>query len=87
MLVTAKYTEEQTNERFDRLVRQSIQSLVLPRKSGIQFVDQVKVTVKQIGEHYIEEKQTDNAIVALIKPAIEIKYNAIIAVIELAIEI
>ena len=43
-------------------------------ENGAQFVDQVKATMKQIGEHNAEEKPTDNAIFAVIKSAIEINF-------------
>ena len=98
MLVAANYTGGWANElfvilkeRFDRVDRQITQSLVqefhntilLPRESGAQFVDRVKTTVKQIGEQNIEEKPTENSIIAVIKSAIKIKFPELYQLIDL----
>ena len=98
MLVAANYTGGWANElfailkeRFDRVDRQATQSLVQefhniilqPGENGAQFVDRVKAAVKQIGEQNMKEKPTDNAIIAVIKSAIEIKFPALYEIIDL----
>ena len=87
MLVTANYTNKGwanklltiLKERFGRVDRQVTQSLVqefhnmemLPAEDGAKFVDRVKSTVTKIGEQNLNEKPTDNAIIAVLKSAIQ----------------
>ena len=88
MLVAANYTKGWANElmttlngRFGRVDRQVTQALVqdfhnpemLPGESGAQFVERVESTVKQFGEQNMDEKPTENAIIAVLKAAIQVR--------------
>ena len=67
-------------ERFGQVDRQVTQSLLqevhntemLSGKSGAKFLNRVKYTVKQIGEQNRNEKQTENAIFAVLKAAVQV---------------
>ena len=86
MLVAANYTKGWANElliilkeRFGRVDRQVTQSLVqefqnmeiLPTEDGAKFVDRVKSNVLKIGQQNLDEKPTDNSIIAVLKSAIK----------------
>ena len=50
---------------------------MLPGESGVKCVDRVKSTLKQIGEQKMNKMPTDNAIIAVLKAAIQVRIPAL----------